>query len=162
MVGDSGHGWWVWYNFVVDDKNGDATDNDEQWPWMMDWVHLCQSSPMSGENKNADVQWLVTLASDGIWPSVTEVGPSVLSPSLCGTVLFSSVYVQCCPSLSPSLCSTVLFHSVHSAVPACAPHAHCLSHSATFPQYASLQPKSPNPGDMYECSAPESQHERPS
>lgn len=93
---------------------------------------------MSGENKNADVQWLVTLASDGIWPSVTEVGPSVLSPSLC---------------------STVLFHSVHSAVPACAPHAHCLSHSSTFPQYASLQAKSPNPADMCECSSLESQHE---
>ena len=52
---------------------------------------------MSGENKNADVQWLVTLALDGIWPSVTEVGgPSVLSqPAPCcpSTCIYYSITV---------------------------------------------------------------------
>ena len=123
---------------------------------------------MSGENKNADVQWLVTLASDGIWPSVTEVGPSVLSPSLCSTVLFPSVY-----SAVPQPVCTVLFSSVHSAVPTCPlacvvqcfstvlsqPVRHTPIVCPTLPLSLNTQAKSPNPGDMYECSAPESQHE---
>ena len=114
---------------------------------------------MSGENKNADVQWLVTLASDGIWPSVTEVGPSVLSPSLCSTVLFHSVhsvvpacvynaFPQCAPQCFSTVC-TVLSQPVRHTPIVC----------PTLPLSLNTQAKSPNPGDMYECSAPESQHE---
>ena len=59
-------------------------------------MYVFVTGSMSAENKNADVQWLVTLALDGIWSSVTEVGgqyllsrPAPCCPSTC--VYYSAI-----------------------------------------------------------------------
>ena len=66
------------YIFVngLADKNGDTSADDD------------------------DVQWLVTLALDGIWSSVTEVGP------WCPKVLYGMVsMVSQPPGHTPIVCS---------------------------------------------------------